>query len=583
MAAGRSVVGAAARRAPRDAPTPRAVTDVIIPVYRGRETTLDCLKSVLGTVGPEARVVVIDDATDDAQLAADLDALAAAGRISLLRNPENLGFVASVNRALTVNPDHDVVLLNSDTQVFGDWLARLKATAYSAARIATVTPLSNAGSIASYPHVKGATVAPGYAEGMHQLALATHAGTSCEIPVGVGFCLFIRRDCLKAIGQLDAQVFGKGYGEEVDFCLRARRRGWSHRLAADAYVYHAEGTSFGSRRAALLERSQRLLSMRYPGFHKYIASFLAQDPLHRVRRQLDVHRLSAFQGRFVLIVTLAMSGGVARFVEERGRALRARGLHPLLLRPVAGAGAGRERCELTTDALDVPNLQFEIPKDLGALAQLLQAVRLDAIELQHFLHLDPRVIELVRQLPAPYDVFVHDYAWLCPRVTLIDGSRRYCGEPAVRICERCVRQNGGFLGEEIGVARLRRRSRAWLADARRRATPSQDSAARMRRHFPGLDFTVEPHPSAEATLAARPRCPQRQRAAGGAPRRDRRSQGLPGAAAMRPRRRPPATAARIRGHRPHQRRCGAARHGQGVHHRPLRRGRGALPAAARAA
>jgi GT2 family glycosyltransferase/glycosyltransferase involved in cell wall biosynthesis len=477
--------------------------DVIVPVYRDKDATLACLDSVLSTVGPETHIVVVDDATDDATLAAALDELSAQGRITLLRNRENLGFVASVNRALALHPEHDVVLLNSDTLVFSDWLERLRAAAYSAVRIATVTPLSNSGSIASYPHAKGAQVAPEYAAGMHALAGSTHAGATAEIPVGVGFCLYIRRESLKAVGELDAAVFGKGYGEEVDFCLRTKRKGWSHRLAADVFVYHAGGVSFGGQRAALLDRSQRLLNLRYPGYDRFIESFLAQEPLHPIRRRLDEHRLSAFQGRFVLLVTLAMSGGVARFVDERAKELRARGLHPLILRPVERAQM--RRCELWTDALDVPNLQFEIPKELGALARLLRSVRLDAIEIQHFLHLDARVIELVRTLSVPYDVFVHDYAWLCPRVTLIDGSGRYCGEPALAVCERCVRRNGSSLGEKISVATLRRRSDVWLREARRIIAPSADAAARIEKHFGSVDVLVRPPTAADtATLRAPP-------------------------------------------------------------------------------
>jgi GT2 family glycosyltransferase len=475
--------------------------DVIVPVYRDKDATLACLDSVLSTVGPETHIVVVDDATDDAALAVALDELSVDPRITLLRNRENLGFVASVNRALALHPEHDVVLLNSDTLVFSDWLERLRAAAYSAARIATVTPLSNSGSIASYPHAKGARVAPEYAAGMHALAGSTHAGATAEIPVGVGFCLYIRRESLKAVGELDAAVFGKGYGEEVDFCLRAKRKGWSHRLAADVFVYHAGGASFGGQRSALLDRSQRLLNLRYPGYDRFIASFLAQKRLHPIRRRLDEHRLSAFQGRFVLLVTLAMSGGVARFVDERAKELRAHGLHPLILRPVERAQM--RRCELWTDALDVPNLQFDIPKDLGALATLLRSVRLDAIEIQHFLHLDARVIELVRTLSVPYDVFVHDYAWICPRVTLIDGSGRYCGEPAIEVCERCVRRNGSSLGEKISVARLRRRSDVWLREARRIIAPSTDAAVRIEKHFGSVDVLVQPPAPAEiATLRA---------------------------------------------------------------------------------
>jgi GT2 family glycosyltransferase/glycosyltransferase involved in cell wall biosynthesis len=478
-------------------------TDIIIPVYRGREETLACIESALGTLDPESSVTVVDDATDDPALAAALDALAADGCVTLLRNAQNLGFVASVNRALALNPTHDVVLLNSDTLVFDDWLARLRKAAYSGSAVGTVTPLSNSGSIASYPHVQGAAVSPEYAAALHVLATSTHPGTSVEIPVGVGFCLFMRRDCLRDVGALDAAVFGKGYGEETDFCVRARRRGWSHRLAADVYVYHAEGVSFGSRRAALLDRSQRLINLRHPGYDGFIASFQAQDPLQGVRRRLDEHRLSAFQGRFVLIVTLAMSGGVERFVSDRCKSLRAQGLFPLVLRP-ANAGNAR-RCDLWTDAMELPNLRYDIPKDLHTLTALLGALRLEAIEIQHFLHLDARVIEAVRALPIPYDVFVHDYSWFCPRVTLIDGSGRYCGEPPVSVCQSCVRRNGSNLGEAISVPALRARSAIWLRGARHVIAPSADTATRLQQHFDAVNVDVQPHtpPIAATPLPAR--------------------------------------------------------------------------------
>src|SRR6202043_140084 len=135
--------------------------------------------------------------------------LAAEGRITLLRNSQNQGFVSSVNRALAQHPAHDAVLLNSDTLVFDDWLSRLAAAAYREPTVGTVTPLSNSGSIASYPHAQGAAVTPEFAAALHTFATSTHPAISTEIPVGVGFCLYMRRDCLNDVGSLDALLFGQ--------------------------------------------------------------------------------------------------------------------------------------------------------------------------------------------------------------------------------------------------------------------------------------------------------------------------------------------------------------------------------------
>ena len=254
-----------------------------------------------------------------------------------------------------------------------------------------------------------------------------------------------------------------------------------------------------------MDRSQRLLNLRHPGYERHIASFLEHDPLQALRRRLDERRLAAFKGRFVLLVTHALQGGVERFVTERCERLRAQGLTPLLLKSARVGDASD--CELSTTALEVPNLKFAIPRELPALRAVLGSLELAGIEIQHFLHLDARVIEAVRALPLPYDIYVHDYAWLCPRVTLINGSGRYCGEPAVSVCTACVKRNGSNLGEAISVPALRERSAHWLHAARSVIVPTADTAARMRVHFGALNWEVRPH----AAVSAATTPPRQQR------------------------------------------------------------------------
>ena len=102
------------------------VVDIIIPVYRGLAQTRRCITSVLAdTDRPPGRVIVVDDRSPDAKLSAWLDRLASEGRIQLVRNRRNLGFVASVNIGIEAAGTDDVVLLNSDTEVASGWLARL--------------------------------------------------------------------------------------------------------------------------------------------------------------------------------------------------------------------------------------------------------------------------------------------------------------------------------------------------------------------------------------------------------------------------------------------------------------------------
>ena len=209
----------------------------------------------------------------------------------------------------------------------------------------------------------------------------------------------------------------------------------------------------------------------------------------------------------MLLLTPALPGGVERFVNERCAQIRARGLFPLLLKPRSGR---RQPLRIVDRCDDAPNLRYDIPADLAALVGA-GPLRVDAVEIQHFLHLDARVIEAVRALGVPYDVVVHDYAWICPRVTLIDGSGRYCGEPAVSVCQACVRKNGSHLGESISVPALRLAA-TLAAEARRVAAPSADTAERLRQYFPALDIQVRPHAPPSTPPRRRRRTPRSPRA-----------------------------------------------------------------------
>lgn len=275
-------------------PTPQV--DVVVPVYRGLEQTRACLDSVLATPPTVPfRLVVIDDASPDDAIRVLLDDLAARGRIHLERHTDNRGFVVSANRGMALHPERDVVLLNSDTVVYGDWLARLRACAYREEDIASASPFSNNASILSYPHPDRANALPEDIDGAGLDALCTrfNAGRSIDIPVSVGFCMYLRRTALDDVGLFDAERFGLGYGEECDWCLRARARGWRHRLCADTFVQHVGGVSFSERATELNRAAQVTLMALYPHYNGLVMAFQTLDPARSLRRVLDRARLDA--------------------------------------------------------------------------------------------------------------------------------------------------------------------------------------------------------------------------------------------------------------------------------------------------
>jgi GT2 family glycosyltransferase len=476
----------------------RRAADIVIPVHGGITRVLACLDSVLADLSPPSHVIVVDDASPEPDLIAALDRLARQKRIRLIRNRRNQGFPRSANAGLLAASGRDVILLNSDTLVAPGWAEDLRAAAYSARDIGTVTPLSNDATILSYPSRTAANVVPDMRETGRLATLARRAngGTVVDIPVGVGFCMYMRRDCVDAVGLLRADVFAQGYGEENDFCLRARHLGWRHVAAPGVFVAHVGGQSFGAAASHLRARNTALLERMHPGYAGLIQRHAKEDPLALARRRLDLARWRVDRrrgGTSAILITHEGGGGVERQVAVSVERHHTAGRRAIVLRPGLLPDGGR--CVVISDgtAPGFPNLRYAMPAELPTLVGLLARERPSAIELHHMVGHHKAILDLIAGLGAPYDVHVHDYGWLCGRVALVGPENRYCGEPDVARCEACVADAGNLIEEDITVADLRRRSARLFAGARRVVVPSEDTAARIRRHFPAIRATVAPH------------------------------------------------------------------------------------------
>ncbi|HUA77926.1 MAG TPA: glycosyltransferase, partial [Acetobacteraceae bacterium] len=496
-AAARALAMATELRAPGKARSARGTVDVIVPVHGAMEVTLSCLEGVGKTLPREARLIVVDDASPEPELVRALDALAAAGRIRLVRRARAGGFPAACNAGIrAARPEADILLLNSDTRVAGAWVEGLRASVASAPDIGTATPFSNAATILSYPNPEGENAVPDAAETarLSELAARLHRGRAVEIPTGVGFCLYIRRACLAETGLFREDLFAQGYGEENDFCLRARHLGWRHVAAPGVFVTHFGGGSFGAAGDLLVRRNLGLLNRLYPEYDALISAHIEADPLFAYRRRLDAARFASGRAAAgaVILITHTRGGGVDAFVQSRAATLRAKGVRPILLRP--WAGEGNERSALVGDDSGeaLPNLRFAIPEEIEALVRLLRPERVQAVELHHLVGHDHAILELCRRLGVPYDAYLHDYAAFCGRIALVGPEGRYCGEPETRVCAACIADAGSEIEEEIAPEALLARSNGELLGARRVIAPTSDVAARLRRHFPDVAIAVEP-------------------------------------------------------------------------------------------
>jgi GT2 family glycosyltransferase len=477
----------------------RAPLAVVVPVYRGLDATQTCLRAALSALPAAARLIIVDDATPEPALRACLDGFCADARVQLIRHDRNLGFAAAANAGLAAASGCDVLLLNSDALLAAPALERLLAAAYARAEIGSVTPFSNEATICSYPCREGGNAAPdaGQSLALNEMAMQANGNAVVEIPTGVGFCLLMRHDCLAKTGLFRPEIFAQGYREEVDWCLRARHRGFRHVAATGAYVAHLGRASFGAAGGALNLRNNRVLRRLYPGFEKLIDAHAAADPLAPARRRLDAARFGAGRCRSaVLLISHHHGGGVARRIEVEMQEIRRSGRRPIVLSPAMQGETETHYpypAALTDGAAaDYPNLRITLPGQAPELIRILQAERVDHVVLHHGLGHHPSLRNIAAKLGCPLEIVIHDYASFCPRVHLMGVEQRYCGEPATPVCQACVDAAGDATLEGLGVERLLARSRDEFGSARRVIAPSADASRRIARHFPNVTPAVTP-------------------------------------------------------------------------------------------
>ncbi|SFM52834.1 Glycosyltransferase, GT2 family [Methylobacterium pseudosasicola] len=504
---------------PMEAPEPRDWDDlpraltlaqarvvVIMPVYKGRGETLRAIHACLAA--PQKTpftLLAVNDRSPDPQLTADLAELAGRGLFHLVENQNNLGFVRSVNRGLSLRQGKAVVLLNSDAQVFGDWLDRLVAHAETAEAdgrppVGSVTPLSNNATICSYPRFNAnntmALEIP--RPELDQAAKDLNRSRSVEVPTGVGFCMYMTAQALDAVGTLDEIAFGKGYGEENDWCMRARKAGFSNLLAEDVYVYHAGQISFGLDPGGEYDQGQAALLAKHPDYPALVGQFVQADPGRRGRARLDLYRLARhFHGRAVLFVTHSWGGGIQRHIDDMIARLKAEGTAVVLLSVDRARNIQVNVSYRSREFVYLPSLDsLYLPRDADELAAFVEQLAPLLIHVHSLAGLRwnaaRALMDLVSGAGRPYAWTLHDFSPVCHRNHLVMPDGRYCGLAPVSLCRDCLAADAdGY--EEPDPEERRATFGRFLAGAARVFAPSADTAARIEAVYPDLAITVRPH------------------------------------------------------------------------------------------
>ena len=205
---------------------------VVMPFYNNGTMTRKCLDSLFANANP-GEVILIDDGSTDTHKFYYTGA-------RTIRNTRNSGFPYSVNRAVKEAKHEFVVLLNNDVTMQAGGIEKM----LSALRDPSVAMAGQDGGKldGDYKFTHKVQTDPDYIE---------------------MFCCAFRKSVWEKIGPLDLD-FGRGYGEDSDWGIRARQVGYRLKTVGKC-CEHKEGSTFGRGPdvMAQIERNRQYLMQKH--------------------------------------------------------------------------------------------------------------------------------------------------------------------------------------------------------------------------------------------------------------------------------------------------------------------------------
>lgn len=430
--------------------------DVIVPIYNAYDDLVKCIDSIKRwTDLSRNRLILIDDCSPDERIRPYLESLEGENVIVIF-NEKNQGFSNNINLGMEQSQDNDVLLLNSDTVVTKRWLEKIEECAYSDETIATVTPLSNNATLCSVPNFCEENVIPeGYTvESYGELIEEISLNMRPKIPVAHGFCMFIKREVIRKIGMFDAKAFGRGYGEENDFCHRAEQVGYYHVMCDNTFIFHSGTSSFLSEeKKKYIEEHDKILKERYPEQIQKVAEHCRDNPNVAIFENVRVFSgLRANTRKNILYLVQSdfregasdNVGGTQLHVKDLTMGLR--NTHNVFV-------AARDYNYLNVTGY-IENKEYffkfyigetpEFPvfydkKQAKLYGEILDAFRIDIVHIHHTYGLTLDLYKQAYERKLPLFVTLHDYYTICPTIKMLDMNNELCiGADHTERCQECL-------------------------------------------------------------------------------------------------------------------------------------------------
>jgi GT2 family glycosyltransferase/glycosyltransferase involved in cell wall biosynthesis len=467
--------------------------DIIIPIYNGFDYLENLFKTVEKTKLKYRLILINDCSTDERVLPYVKNYAQDRTNVVLIDNKENLGFVQSVNKALTLS-DKNVALVNSDVIMPDGWLERLMLPILTDSTIASSTPFTNSGTICSFPNFcQDNTIFMGLEVDEVDAVFRHFKPTYTDMPTGVGFCMGMSRQAINRVGCLDAETFYKGYGEENDWCQRAIKLGYRNVHVENLFVYHKHGASFPSEeKKRYIERNLKLLNQMHPNYDKDVQLYCAADPSKFYREFAKWAIMSAKAEKNIIIFDHNWGGGANSYCNIRIKKELEAGYGVIKLTKGSSMYAeyfyGEHKAGFAVNSFD----EFdELIKGMSVESIIIN----ELVSYENIYPVHSYIASLKKRLNARLVMLGHDFYSVCPSIYLINNEGKHCFKPELSVCENCIATNkDAFNRNYETIEKWRNAWGTFLEKCDEITVFSENSKSYFTHHYPQLkNIVVKPH------------------------------------------------------------------------------------------
>lgn len=482
--------------------------DIIIPIYNAYEDLKLCLESIYKFTDLQYhRLILINDNSPDERIRQFLDGQQREGVI-VIHNSVNKGFSNNINIGMAQSDNNDVILLNSDTIVTENWVEKLVECAYSDKAIGTVTPVSNNATLCSVPQFcEENTLNEGMSiDDAGKIVERCSFKAYPRITVAHGFCMLVKREVIDCIGNFDAETFGRGYGEENDFCNRAEQAGYHHVMCDNTYIYHSGTKSFISKeKEEYIKSHERILRERYPEQMHQNDIHCRNNPNYFVGENISIY-FDLFNGKKNILYVLQSDfrkgasdsvGGTQFHVRDLTNGLREKYNIFVAARDKefinVTAYFGKEEKVFRFFVGEKKKI-YEFSNNIfdKLWRNIISAFHIDLIHIHHVISTSFDIFYVAREYKIPIIFTAHDFYFICPSIRLLDYKHHLCiGTSNDEMCKKCLNKSCGITDKFYYINLWRKKCLEVLEQCEQIVTPDQSAKDIILKYYPSLENKVK--------------------------------------------------------------------------------------------